>query len=64
MPAHHCMSHPCPLCYPNWPQPSWPWQVRQAGTFTMGNTGPTVEERLARLEQIVAQLCPDKSHDI
>lgn len=21
MAAHHCMSHPCPLCYPNWTQP-------------------------------------------
>ena len=20
MAAHHCVSHPCPLCYPNWPQ--------------------------------------------
>lgn len=20
MVTHHCMSHPCPICFPNWPK--------------------------------------------
>ena len=64
MPAHHCISHPCPLCYPNL-APGWPWQWPQVPSYTQGHTSvpaagcicPPTSEKTCE-----SPTCPRKNH--